>query len=718
MAQYTLELDIPTTESTETGYAKVRYMSETDPETATSDGLFYESHTGTVMLKPLQLRSDWTSSTAAEACKLRLYDLTVASDCWEEMPSCALNAEDRDYMMRSKLSFDPLDLTMGRLQIPGAAITDIYGSVLTPIMETADSFPINQGLMLRAEIADPSSSSSYLGLRFGNFFLTASAEGELNLYWLSGGVWKWRKKFAEAKPKGVGASLLAGAAWQGRSVVSIMILPFGRKNILIRCSSNSLTFSGIYTNPEADWDSELGGYNITSAGKACLYIDTDMQKSIGVQLSKVKYETSGYLNETWDLPYAPTLAPDKMISSTHTAYGCSAAVTLLDPDTGAAWTPTGLCAAVSTHTALTGDGHSSPWVDGYQFWFAPKVETYTPGVVTVPDTDIVSLKIDQGESFDDQRLTAVIKDKGDYLKFRIRGTINGRLLIDGIPYMIVQFKGTETQVGRQTSYITLQGKNYGAAKLSRKRFFHPPDYAGWQHPVAVASCLQLCGFLPIGIDTIPDTATLPSPDTAGSGNDTKTEAKSPSQPELNQPVRDFVEWIIDSYSDRWKLWYDAFGYWHYKPLSTSLVPIATFYKQTRVGQLWYDKPIVSVDPAEGNGVWLFGKTEKDEPICAPARRLDQQTMYGIDQILVVDTSISSMAALGEVLPRLADATLWDKVFVSWKGPFTPNVGVFSIVYLEGLGTIRICNISSEANSPQRLEKDASTSYKGELLLQN
>jgi hypothetical protein len=51
----------------------------------------------------------------------------------------------------------------------------------------------------------------------------------------------------------------------------------------------------------------------------------------------------------------------------------------------------------------------------------------------------------------------------------------------------------------------------------------------------------------------------------------------------------------------------------------------------------------------------------------------------------------------------------------WKGPFSPALSTWSIVYLEGVGNVRITNIATEADSPVKQEKDASTTYTGVLL---
>jgi hypothetical protein len=721
MSQYTLDLDIPTTELTEMGYANARYLSDLDPESIIPEynNLWFEPSTGTVLLKPVQLTPDWNNSSAAESLKLRLSDFNVTPGYWEEMPARGnMLLVPTDYFYRTKIPSATLLNVLTLVAIETVMANN--GVELVPVMESKVSYPANQGFMLSVELADREgrTAENYLGLMFGQFFLSCHTDGTMDLYWSNDGTrtqasWEFRKRFSSmGAPRHMGTAMLMGMPTPTRSMIDIMIVPFGRGNIWIRVSANGQVYNGVYTHPEATWDTELGGYQITDAGTVLIYTDPTDLKSIGLQLSKIGYVTSGYLDEFWKLPYMPTETPITATSYTKTMGTCSASVAMYDI-TGDPWVSSGLLDRLYTRLTLTGDGTGTPWVDGYSFYFPPKIETYTPAEFTIPHSAINKLQIEHGESWDDQRITVIIEDHGEYTSLRTRGKINGRLNIDGVPYMLATFERPSTKLGRRLSYITLTGKNLGAYRLDRRKFFHPPTFDGWTHPAAISYCLQLCGFPVANIDTDADVVTLPYATTTGGGNQDGT-TQSKSQPQFNQPVRDFTDWIQQNLSS-WKLWYDADGIWHYRGLSTEIVPIATFYETTAGHTLWYDDLTIDTDPAEGNQVMLIGKSDSGEVLANIARRLDQQSLYGVDQIIIADMSIPTMEVLDDILDKQADISLYDVVNVSWRGPFSPILSTWSIVTVENVGNIRITNIATEANSPIKLEKDASTLYTGVLL---
>lgn len=696
--------------------------------------LSIEPTTRSMHIKPVQQLVDYKNNSMYQAYKMRLADF-YHTQHWEEMPRQG-NLQDppSDYYYRTK---QPSNINMiDALTIPDTDNITTGGRELIPILKSIESFVANQGFYISIEYSGRSGQvmPDYIAVVFGDFCLSLHTDGSMDLYWSQDGSntassWLWCKRFASIGAKrAFGTSMLLGAPVKVGSLLNLFIMPMGRGNLLVGLENEGSQHWGVFSHPMAELDSQTGIYSITKPGSLAIYTNKADAKAIGLQASKLAFGepfTFSCIDGPWDLPYAPTTDPQLTLYWSKTMPGCNAWATLLD-ENKATWVSDGINKKCYVQISITTDGLCSPFIDGYGLYFPPKTRTYTPVQIDVPHECIQKLSFEDGEEWDDQRITVDIEDDGRFASLRTRGKIHGRLLIDGAPYTVATFTDPQFVMRKGVSTLTLQGKNYGVSKVNRKHFVNAPTFDGILHTEAIQRALNLCGFALTDIDVSPDIVVVKKiPGLSGkAGNEFKEDVDPKSQPAFNQPVTEFINWVISTFSN-WSLKYGADGRWIYKPKEKPTTYSAIFYKKTtKIGPPyvpepvtlpWYNEPVISVESAEANQVQLYGMTDSGQIICNIARRQESINQIGIEPVVVVDTSIPDMQTLNECLELLSEAALFDRVLIEWKGPFYPSLKVGDGVWLEDIGLVQIIHLRTEGISPNRLEHGDSTTYTGVIL---
>jgi hypothetical protein len=632
MATYSLELDIPYSELEEFGFAKSRMgkdIAKLSPSImAHSDHVMVEPYTGTVFLRPVHMDPAAWYSPDSDSLRLPLSSMDFVAGKWEQHPKLTPSVIAGDagshFMHRSKITIGGtlIDILGQFAEIA----TLMSGRILSPILATKSAFGINEGVFVEFEAYGQAGllCRDYLAVRFGDFLLTLHMDGTADLYWSVDGTcndhtWAWRKTFGHAHDLG-GSVLTAGVGISTNDVVQVGIIPFGRGNIMVWIQQGHRVYRGIYTHPEATWDAVNERYLITKAGKVVVMAPGDAGQNVGVSISKVGYATHGtFQDEKLGLPYAPTTTPviDPRWVKT---LGAPTVTSALYDGAGAAWDTEAGARECRVRLTLDGDGTCTPWVDCYHLSFPEKIKDYTPTPFSLTEADIDAIEFSDGEAWEDQRVTVTLIDRGDdaaLTALSTRSEINGRLLVDGIPYAIQSFERPKTVHGKRVSRITLTGKNFGVARVARKKFFWPADYGGLTHPVAIANVLNVCGFPDDEIVTDTDTITLPATTRNGEGTD-KGETDLRTQPQFNSSVLEFIQYVRDSYS-RWPLRYESDGKWYYQEPVKPTAAAATFRKDS-TGETastrtpYYRELSIDVEPPEANYVYMIGQTDSGEYI--------------------------------------------------------------------------------------------------------
>jgi hypothetical protein len=719
---FKLELDIPTTELVEPGWAMARYFqaAEVEQNLAYSSGLWFEPSTGTLLLRPLQMAPEWRYDPLMEPYKLRLADFSHMP-LWEEQPvHGVMQSPVTDYYYRSKVPHNMSlleTLALTAIEVMNSA----NGNTMRCILNSNTIFPKNQGFMVSVEISGRVGDyyHDYIGIAFGDFFLSCNTNGGGDLYWSSDGSrspTSWIRKrslSASGALKSGGTSMVFGASVNTGQLVDIMVLPMGRGHIWIRVQNQGKIFNWIYTHQEAAWNPTDQCYDITAAGTVGLFTNPADEKNIGLQVSKIGYVAAGsYIDTLWNIGYPPSTDPACSAGWVRTMGDVAATATLLD-ESGNAWANTGDKSACRVRLDLSGDGTGTPWVDTCQVQFPPKIETYTPEQITVDGSLIQSVQIEDGERWDDQRITVVVRDNGTLSRYMTRGTVHGRFSIDDAPYSIATFTRPRTQTNKAITYLTLTGRNLGAHKLERRRFFNPPTFGGQTHPDAVKAVLELAGFAASDVEAQADTITLPQTMRQG-GSERSQETEPKSQPQFNQPIREFIDWILENISG-WKLRYEADEKWRYAPKPAPETASVIFYATTEGHALWYTDLEYEVEPAEGNQAVLIGQTDTGELIGNIAKNSTSISQTGLDQIVIIDRSLPDMDTLNACLQLVANKSLKDTTIVRWKGPFSASLKIGDGVWLENVGLVKLTGFSTETVSARLLDKVDSTAYEGELI---
>lgn len=203
--------------------------------------------TGTLMIRPLQLKQEWPTSTSADYARLRLTDFSYTGTWSEVQPRSA-----GDYYL---LSTSAGVLTTNRVYMANQPLFVSFVSAGPP----ADDFEIFR-------------------LAFGQYTANIFAHGGL---WLQTGGEVVRK-----------ASITPGIAHLAGQHVSLLVLPFNRRQILFWSPSHQGGF--VFTDYDLD-DEE--GQTITDAGAFSCQFPTSQGM---VQLSHVIFErgTAGVVEFT------------------------------------------------------------------------------------------------------------------------------------------------------------------------------------------------------------------------------------------------------------------------------------------------------------------------------------------------------------------------------------------------------------------------------------
>lgn len=733
MTRYEIELDTPIEELDELGWAKSRLFRDVNPERIDkSAGVVFEPITGTLMLRPKCLDEEWTyDATAAGSDKIPLVAMSYTTGLWEEIPYAdALESSPSDKWMQSKHGLSLIEV----LALVGEQAIELEsGRELIPILSTLDDWPANAGLHVSYLCYGRHGiyQKDYLGIAFGQFFLDIHSSGTADLWYSTDGTrgegtWELRKTFAlrAAKQKD-GADAKPGLGAGPQQVLRVAIIPMGRGHIYIHVAGTYGTaFKGIYTHPEAE---EVdNAWQITSEKPVTIYTNKIDQKQVRVQLGKVSFPDSAVWQDVlWELPYAPTSSPTIGAWWSRTHDDASASIVLVDED-GDEFVSDGELRKCRAELELTsaGGGLYSPFVDGYGLRFPRTLKTQERTAVIVEADEIISLEFEDGESLDDQRFTAVVQNIDGRLDWlEERSEITGRLLIDGEPFMVFHAAEPEVEMRRTRNLITLTGVNYGAHRITEKRFRFAPTYGNITHPEAVTEVLYMSGFPAVDADE--DTVTLPETKNQGSDSDTG-ETELHSQPQFGQSVREFLGWITDEFSG-WRLSYGPDQRWFYGPRPEPDDVTGTFYRESSernpLNRLpYYEALRKRIIPPEANLVTVFGKDAQGEVIATAKFDEDSYGTPGVTNYVgrwksvdIIDPAINTDALLIQVRDTLYERLRRRIVLLEWDGPFVPSVRRWQRWTLEGVGDVLVTGIAAAANSPKVLEHTASTHYTGELI---
>jgi hypothetical protein len=749
--EYRLELDYPYDELSEMGYRQSRLLRDINPGKSIDigSGCWFERHTGTLMLKPVNWDPDAWYSPSSDGLRLGLDDLDHAEGKWQEHPSLIMAPAPAGNhpVVRSGLTLTEL---CALLAIAALENADIYTSkTLVPVLASKTSYPINQAFHVVFESYGAMGVHTYnwAGIRFGDFLLVFHTNGKADLYWSSDGScaqdkWVWKKTFSSiaTNPQSKGFGGLTQAGIGPASVTNVSIIPFGRKHIWLQIQNHGVEFGGIYTHEESVWNEVDQRYEITKAGKIGVLLNPSQKMNIGVKIAKMGYKTSGTFRDAiFQVPYAPTVQPEPVSPVWVKTMGSPTVTgTLLDAN-DAPFVSDGVKRSYRVKLDLAGDGTCTPWVDCYHLAFPEVVRHYANDPIVIDGDRLVSMEIEDGESFADQRGTFVINDHDDGTDLGkkihmllARGEVHGRLTIapeGGQPTSYAEYLFTRPRgeyIKRGFNRMTLSGKNLGVARLEKKRFLWPQMFDGEKHPDVVKTILKLCGWPSAQIDVEDEDIRLTSTRLMGEGNDSgETEFKW--QPAFNSHAAEFIDQVRSTYSN-WPLYFDGCGVWRYKSAPEPTSPVITFYAREYKGvstrSLWpyYDSLTSEMEPPEGNMVYVIGKTDSGQyignyaidwdSIYHPADPKPMNYIGRIEPIVYIDMSMNSGTTLDYCLRKLFDKASKGWLWFTWKGPFVSTLKINDGVALEGVGLIWLKHIATEAKAPAELERAKSTTYSG------
>ncbi|MEN6358333.1 MAG: hypothetical protein ABFD83_14770 [Armatimonadota bacterium] len=742
--RYQLQLDIPYDVLIEEGYQKSRLCKDlrTGRSLQIGSNCMLEPKTGTLMLKPLNLDPVAWYSPSTDGLRLHAAAMSLAADCWHEHPQVLpANSGTHSIMSTGGANFGLINtlLSVAIADLPKASLES--GHELVPVIVSKDSYPVNQGYHLGIESTAyfGTFAHDYLGFKFGDFMLRMHTDGGTDLMWSTDGScdpshWVHVKEFGTfADPKGMSSSIIG---FIPNAAMHLYIIPFGRGNILFMMQSGGKIFHDVYTHHEATIVDNT--YQITKAGKFGVYVDGNDSHAVKLSVSLIGYPTSGTFTDTQDqLPYFPTQMPlvTEIWSRT---YGTPAVTSeVLDAD-GNAFVADGTRRTFKTKLTLSGDGTCTPWVDGYHLVFPELVGHRTPTVITIPESKILSLRIEDGKDWDSQTLTAEVMD--DFTDSAIsdltwRTRLNGKLVIDGVDYMRVMFSKPKTTCRRQYNRITLTGVNYGVFRLTKKRFLWSASYGNLSVTDALNWLLRLCGFPDEKISIEACATLLPQSSLQGQDTDDPKEKDSPgfkSQPEPNTPVREFFEYIIENFSPHWLARYRGNGYWQIGADTTPTSSQGVIQKLPTLQQIMNGEPWMSeeyeieAEPPECNSLYVIGKTDKGDtianeavnPISIECAENPKPLSYvgERDQAVLINFDLNTMAALNDCLTKMATEGFRPYITVSWRGPFNSDLAIGTRWTLEGVCDVEIVELSTDAESIKALETTESTTYTGRVIL--
>lgn len=738
---YTLELDIPFTALTQHAFSKARLLRDVDHSRGLDVGsdCWLEPTTGTLMLKPLHLDPTDHYDSSADAFRLELDAFDYVENKWE---ANVLSVPGTGTVNRSRAKGHTL---IEDLEI--AAITTLYGALqangvdLIPILASKAEYPINQAFYVEAEVHGSlnARASHQLSVQFGDFRLDLHMAGYADLYWSTDGScdsdhWEWRKRFGvqekhndSNKPR---ANIMS-FPWFPNSIPKVSVIPFGRGGLWVHVGNQATGYSGVYSHPEAAFDSGENRYHITAAGKLIVWVPKSYEQSIGVSIGKVGYKTSGsFTDAKITMPDVPATGDTLTLTPYWiTTMGTPTVTEELLDSTGATFTPDGSERDVYCKFSLAGDGNATPWMDCYLLNYEQKVEERTPALITIPQADIMTMNIGDGEDWEDRKASFVIRDwnsNPQYTDLRYRSEINGRLLIDDEPYGVYLFRRPKSEVHRSRTLITLSGWNYGVARVANQRFLHPRPYESWQHPNAIADILKRCGWDAADIEATAEDVTISGNALQGSGGDNGP-GELKAQPAVNSYVREFIQWIIDNFSG-WNLTYAADGKWYYAPPTAITTGDLTIHMTTKPssGDMWLEHPlIIETEPPECNYMVLAGQKDNNDMIANSA--YDQSSIASVaatkprnylgrvESLIVVDKSINSITAVNAVLNKLFPVLSKARVWLTGRGPFDQRMIVGHGYEFEGIGVAKLVSFEGSASTVAQLEKSACITYQFELL---
>jgi hypothetical protein len=735
---YTLDMDIPVSELEELGWDKTRSIRHVRAyeQFNSKSNLMLERVTGTLMLNPIQMQPDLWYTNGYDSLRVPLTDLDYAPGKWQQHPITQVGGTQ--FMLRSQLGPTSLISALVDASLVALGSAAVASTAMHPILATKTEYPINQGVCVKIETKGQVGQfkKDYLAIQIGDFILKLDTDGTSELHWSSDGTmsensWVFRKMCgspvdARSGGKVVGPSLNTVGVVTSQAALEIFFIPFGRGNILIRIRGNGQTHDTVYTHKEAAWNASEGRYRITKAGKVVVRAKPTVNANFSLQISKIGYPTSGeWTDSQFGIPYAPSTLAAVTTSWTKTMGSPDVTAALLD-EAGDPWVADGVKKKVAVKFTLSGDGTCSPFVDVYKIHFPEKVVTKTPsGRFTIPMHVIQEMEIEDGESWDEQRITITLKD--DLTDPRItaisrRSEINGQLLVDGVPYGIYRFTKPRTVVGKKFNMMTLKGRNLGAARLDEKTFqFAPPFGGGLQH-VVVRDVLMLCGWPSSDILVDTDTVTLPVTEKHNTDRD-ETELKW--QPGFNTPVREFLDDLREKFSN-WPLRYKSDGKWHYKrPLLPSEMTIQGTFFIDKYPMIERDTLYLEPEPPEANLIMMIGRDDSGNILMNMAIDKGSQSSTAetkpwnfidrIKELKIIDTDLNTLEGLTVCLELAADRLFEAPVWVGWKAPFISAIKIDDVWTVEGLGAVQIKSFSSDAKGPRELENTASTYYIGKLV---
>lgn len=747
---FSLDLDIPYTELTELGYFQNRQLRDIDVEKQlnrhdSTNPLWYEPKTGTLMLRPIPFNDTAWYADTSDDNRLSLSMFEYKAGGWAEYNSPVVGTGTHP-VMHSKVQTS--GTLLDTLVLTGALYVDAMLNTLhKPIHQSKLSYPENQGFFVTISATGflYGPGVEYAAFKFGDFVLSLYTDGTMELWWSTDGTcsqdsWVMRKRFASV-PDLTGAGSMMGSGFTTQHKTTISIIPFGWGNIWIRAVTDGREFGGIYTHPEAVYDSTNSYMKITKAGKIATYVNSTVNKNLYVSYALIKYATTAsWYDNLVTLPYAPsaTSVPITAVrwNRTATTGDPQAACVLQNEAKTLDFTADGIERKLYPKLTLTGDGTSSPWVSGYYLQLPVKTEDFTPRQFTIPEANILSAELSDSQESEGQKAKFVIKDKSDNADITsliLRPEINGRFNTDtSRAHSLWTFERPVTVTRRQYNTITLTGKNMGAARIDRKSFFWPATFGGKTHPEAMEEILKLCGFPDSLIEVTADPdVKLPAAMKLGEGDDKgKTEFRS--VPEFNTKVREYIEAIRLNFSG-WPILMTPAGVMQYKPSPMPTVAAVTFAKKSSSNNAALRTPFycpevtLEVIPPEGNFVYLIGQDDYGNLIGNYAIDWDsiKQTdgakpanyMGRIAPIIYIDIALNTQDIVDQVLLKVYNEARAAIHKITWKGPFVDSLRVDDPdhcgVELEDLGIWRLTSYNTDADTPRQLLYRESTTYTGQ-----
>jgi len=738
---WSLEFDVPHRDLVELGHVTNMPLTQwyAAREALAQAGLAYEPITGTLYLRPYHGDPIWDTSAGFASSRIPLSDFNVApapsgstTPVWAEQSIIA--SDSGHFMIRSQ---PPVTATLINILVLSGIEAIQTGAnwqtTLHPIGQTKATFAANQGFWFQVEFPnDRVLHYDFLAIQFGQFLLRLHTSGTADLHKWSGTAWVWKTAFQGLPTPSGSPSMTGTATWRG--VAQFAIMPFGRGHILFQGRSGGSQFSGVYTDPEAVWDSDNSLWQITSAAPLTLYSNLTDEKFLGWELATLKFRTAGsFYMPAVQMGYQPTTQPTLSAQWTQTAAGNTVALWLANG------TYSGAYAGGSSYSLkldLAGSGTSTPWLDAWSVSFPEKSQLVQPQTVTVPFAgNITEFRLQDGEGLDEQKICFTLRipvTRPDLWALSQRGELTCRLLLDNLPVNTFLLRQPVVKCGKSWHHATFSGQSYGTAKLGLKKFYAPLSYANWTHPDVITSVLRQCGFATEDIAATAEEVRLPAAASGESGAETgekQTGAEKPEHPVFNSepaifsPCRKFVEDVVANFS-RWSLRWDCdethpYGFWSYQPQPFPATGAHTFWPIREASMLetdaGYDGLSYEYEPAEANVVQLIGVSDAGVGIANQA--IDWESVQnpaapnylgGSRPLIMIDPSINSQAVLDRVLLHLFQQVRPAVVWARWRGPYIPGIRAGDGVYLvtddaAGQHTFQLFEVVSLAVESTRTE---------------